>query len=89
MIPLRYSEARGKLIYEKNLKSKISCQTPFKLFTQFYQNLFSAVRGLKLLSEACLYHLNQCCGSGFDPDSMGSLDPFPDPGYFEVLDFLF
>jgi hypothetical protein len=25
-----YSEARGTLIYEKNLKSKISCQTPFK-----------------------------------------------------------
>ncbi len=24
-----YSEARGTLIYEKNLKSKISCQTPF------------------------------------------------------------
>ncbi len=29
-IPMRYSEARGTLIYEKNLKSKISCQTPFK-----------------------------------------------------------
>ncbi len=26
---MRYSEARGTLIYEKNLKSKISCQTPF------------------------------------------------------------
>jgi hypothetical protein len=25
-----YSEARGTLIYEKNLMSKISCQTPFK-----------------------------------------------------------
>jgi hypothetical protein len=25
-----YSEARGTLIYEKSLKSKISCQTPFK-----------------------------------------------------------
>jgi hypothetical protein len=24
-----YSEARGTLIYEKNLISKISCQTPF------------------------------------------------------------
>jgi hypothetical protein len=31
MIPMRYSEARGTLIYEKNLKSKISCQTPFKV----------------------------------------------------------
>jgi hypothetical protein len=25
-----YSGARGTLIYKKNLKSKISCQTPFK-----------------------------------------------------------
>jgi hypothetical protein len=25
-----YSGARGTLIYEKNMKSKISCQTPFK-----------------------------------------------------------
>jgi hypothetical protein len=28
-IPMAYSGARGTLIYEKNLKSKISCQTPF------------------------------------------------------------
>jgi hypothetical protein len=30
MILMGYSEAQGTLIYEKNLKSKISCQTPFK-----------------------------------------------------------
>ncbi len=28
-----YSGAPGTLIYEKNLKAKISCQTPFKLTT--------------------------------------------------------
>jgi hypothetical protein len=28
-IPMTYSGARGTLIYEKNLRSKISCQTPF------------------------------------------------------------
>jgi len=28
---MNYSEARGTLIHEKNLKSKISCQTPFDL----------------------------------------------------------
>jgi hypothetical protein len=28
---MRYSEAQGTLIYEKNLKSKISCQTPFNI----------------------------------------------------------
>ncbi len=30
-IHMGYSGARGTLIYEKNLKSKVSCQTPFKL----------------------------------------------------------
>ena len=33
MVLMGYSGARGTLIYEKNLKSKISCQTPFKRFT--------------------------------------------------------
>jgi hypothetical protein len=31
MVLMGYSGARGTLIYEKNLMSKISCQTPFKL----------------------------------------------------------
>jgi hypothetical protein len=30
MAPIGYLGARGKLIRGKNLKSKISCQTPFK-----------------------------------------------------------
>ncbi len=30
MVLMGYSGSRGTLIYEKNLKSKISCQTPFK-----------------------------------------------------------
>ncbi len=30
MVLMEYSGARGTLIYEKNLMSKISCQTPFK-----------------------------------------------------------
>jgi hypothetical protein len=30
MILMGYSGTRGTLIYEKNLMSKISCQTPFK-----------------------------------------------------------
>ena len=29
MVLMGYSGAQGTLIYEKNLKSKISCQTPF------------------------------------------------------------
>ncbi len=31
MVLMGYSGARGTLIYEKNLKSKISCQTPFNV----------------------------------------------------------
>jgi hypothetical protein len=31
---MAYSGARGTLIYEKNLKSKISCQTPNKPLSQ-------------------------------------------------------
>ncbi len=31
MALMGYSGARGTLIFEKNLKSKISCQTPFKI----------------------------------------------------------
>jgi hypothetical protein len=30
MAPVAYLGAWGTLIHEKNLKSKISCQTPFK-----------------------------------------------------------
>jgi hypothetical protein len=32
---MEYLGAWGTLIYEKNLKSKISCQTPFKYRLQF------------------------------------------------------
>ncbi len=32
-----YSGARGTLIYEKNLKSKISCQTPFNIWLKWIQ----------------------------------------------------
>ncbi len=38
-IPIGYSEAWGTLIYEKNLKSKISCQTPFKQDGPFTEGL--------------------------------------------------
>ncbi len=31
MVLLGYSGAQGTMIYEKNLKSKISCQTPFNM----------------------------------------------------------
>ncbi len=34
MILLGYSGAQGTLIYEKNLQSKISCQTPFKFLNK-------------------------------------------------------
>jgi hypothetical protein len=42
-----YSGARGTLIYEKNLKAKISCQTPFKP-RQDDQHLFGTNRQEKV-----------------------------------------
>jgi hypothetical protein len=37
MVLLGCSGARGTLIYEKNLKAKISCQTPFNSTRYIYQ----------------------------------------------------
>ncbi len=39
MVLIRYSGALGTLIHEKNLKLKISCQTPFKRMYFFRDNL--------------------------------------------------
>jgi hypothetical protein len=41
MILMGYSGAQGTLIYEKNLKSKISCQTPFNLLEEIDQSFES------------------------------------------------
>ena len=41
MILMGYSGAQGTLVYEKNLKSKISCQTPFKLQSITFDNFQS------------------------------------------------
>ncbi len=44
---MAYSGARETLIYEKNLKSKISCQTPFKLkfwYEKKLETIFSAIQ---------------------------------------------
>jgi hypothetical protein len=46
-----YSEARGTLIYEKNLKSKISCQTPFKEIVT--QDGYLFIRSTFLISVFC------------------------------------
>jgi hypothetical protein len=37
---MKYLGAWGTLIYEKNLKSKISCQTPFNSYVDMYGCLF-------------------------------------------------
>jgi hypothetical protein len=39
MILMGYSGVRGKLIYEKNLKLKISCQTPFNICMSVEQHI--------------------------------------------------
>jgi hypothetical protein len=41
MVLMVYSGARGTLIYEKNLKSKFSCQTPFKLYLAWTKGIAS------------------------------------------------
>jgi hypothetical protein len=33
-----YSGARGKLIHEKSLESKISCQTPFNYYAKKFKD---------------------------------------------------
>ncbi len=48
---MRYSEARGTLIYEKNIKSKISCQTPFKPFLFTSANMQVKILLLMLISS--------------------------------------
>jgi hypothetical protein len=45
-IPMGYSGALGTLNYEKNLKSKISCQTPL--------NLFSSAAAVKAAIHTCI-----------------------------------
>jgi hypothetical protein len=47
--PIEYLGAWGTLIHEKKLKSKISCQTPFKLKVPY--NIYLRLRDLKI--EIC------------------------------------
>jgi hypothetical protein len=49
MFPMVYSGAQGKLIHEKNLKLKISCQTPVKKKSLFAD--FRARTGVQVLSN--------------------------------------
>jgi hypothetical protein len=45
MAPIEYLRAWGTLIHEKNLKSKISCQTPFKVASEPYKIRLMLKRG--------------------------------------------
>jgi hypothetical protein len=46
MVLMGYSGARGTLIFEINLKSKISCQTPFKQICSAYLHIFKKIQVL-------------------------------------------
>jgi hypothetical protein len=75
MIIKEYSGARDSLIHEKKLKSKISCQTPFK-------EGFSTSRTFveRLLSLSLLQNLNPLIGlHAFRMVSDIVGDPEPDP----------
>jgi hypothetical protein len=47
MVLMGYSGARGTLIYEKNLKAKISCQTPVKYFPVLSPFVFKVCKKCK------------------------------------------
>jgi hypothetical protein len=47
MAPMEYSGTQGKMINEKKVKSKISCQTPFKYF---WRIILVCRRGLRIES---------------------------------------
>ncbi len=63
-----YSEAGGNLIYEKNLKPKISWHCPFKFLLCFHQsaclqvdgaNELKSWRPLSMLFTTCVKHASQ------------------------------
>jgi hypothetical protein len=89
MTPMEYLGAWGTLIHEKNLKSKISCQTPFKdkqkLPTQYLKescenrNRARGVGGGLLLLAACtdgpLLLVQQARKSMSQPAECAGIDP--------------
>ncbi len=58
MAPMEYLEAWGTLIHEKNLKSKISCQTPFKgcadYITLAFTHQYNSAADIKTLGNMIL-----------------------------------
>ncbi len=56
MVLMGYSGARGTLIYEKNLKSKISCQTPFKCTDVLLKTSFGMYKIVH--NERCSFFAN-------------------------------
>jgi hypothetical protein len=66
MAPMEYLWAWGTLIHEKNLKSKISCQTPFKsLKILSLPRLASHLVGALSLTPDLkdMSSNSQCCGN--------------------------
>ncbi len=57
-IPMAYSGARGTLIYEKNLKSKISCQTPFNWCCLY--NWWPEYRNMRGTAEQAQHQSSPC-----------------------------
>jgi hypothetical protein len=55
MVPMGYLWARGKPIHEKNLKWKVSCQTPFKNNTCTEMNSSRTTKRFSLLGFFCFF----------------------------------
>jgi hypothetical protein len=49
---MEYLGAWGTLIHEKNLKSKISCQTPFKQFKPPFKLSYLAMQTVHILQSS-------------------------------------
>jgi hypothetical protein len=62
MAPIEYSGPWGKLIFEKNQKPKVSCQTLFNGFTPVYKICASGVASF-LLSVTCRLYFRWHAGS--------------------------
>ncbi len=56
-----YSRARWTLIYEKNLKSKISCQTPFKIFTLHNAHAYSEMQSenMEIITDLTVFQFKK------------------------------
>ncbi len=89
MVLMVYSGARGTLIYEKNLKSKFSCQTPFNISFSPTSFVFSSLPFLSISLSSIPFYLYILPVSCFPFFFFSCLFPFffllPTPIYITAI----